>query len=194
MLTVAARIPDAAARDQFADRIAHKARVTEDVVRAEIRKAAVQRKTELAPRNAPSFGQLKDAERGLIWTLIHNSQEALGALADLHDEDLSYLAAREVFEAVRALKDLDPARLPTTLLQRLSTMNAQLVTSIAATPAPVAPARECARALKRLCWERERATIQRQIDQLQERGSGDREIDALLSRKNQLAQRIEQLT
>ena len=42
MLTVAARIPDAAARDQFADRLAHKARITEEVVRAEIRKAAVQ--------------------------------------------------------------------------------------------------------------------------------------------------------
>ena len=42
MLTVAARIPDAAARDQFADRIAHKARITEEVVRAEIRKAAVE--------------------------------------------------------------------------------------------------------------------------------------------------------
>ena len=42
MLAVAARIPDAAARDQFADRIAHKARITEEVVRAEIRKAAVQ--------------------------------------------------------------------------------------------------------------------------------------------------------
>ena len=32
MLVVAARIPDAAARDQFADRIAHKARITEEVV------------------------------------------------------------------------------------------------------------------------------------------------------------------
>ena len=41
MLGVAARIPDASARDQFADRLAHKARVTEGVVRAEIRKAAV---------------------------------------------------------------------------------------------------------------------------------------------------------
>ena len=40
MLAVAARIPDPATRDQFADRLAHKARVTEDVVRAEIRKAA----------------------------------------------------------------------------------------------------------------------------------------------------------
>ena len=43
MLAVAARIPDAAARDQFADRLAHKARITEEVVRAEIRKAAVQK-------------------------------------------------------------------------------------------------------------------------------------------------------
>ena len=42
---MAARIPDAAARDQFADRIAHKARITEEVVRAEIRKAAAGRKT-----------------------------------------------------------------------------------------------------------------------------------------------------
>ena len=46
MLAVAARIPDAAARDQFADRIAHKARITEEVVRAEIRKAAVGRRTD----------------------------------------------------------------------------------------------------------------------------------------------------
>ena len=45
MLTVAARIPDAAARDQFADRLAHKARITEEVVRAEIRKAAVHKET-----------------------------------------------------------------------------------------------------------------------------------------------------
>jgi hypothetical protein len=38
MLEVASRIPDAAARDQFADRLAHKARITEEVVRAEIRR------------------------------------------------------------------------------------------------------------------------------------------------------------
>src|SRR5580765_5008114 len=53
MLAVAARIPDAASRDQFADRIAHKARITEDVVRAEIRKAAAARKTVLTPRELP---------------------------------------------------------------------------------------------------------------------------------------------
>ena len=49
MLAVAARIPEPAARDQFADRMAHKARITEEVVRAEIRKAAVRRQTTLDP-------------------------------------------------------------------------------------------------------------------------------------------------
>src|SRR5438552_2450952 len=73
MLTVAAQIPDAAARDQFADRIAHKARVTEDVVRAEIRKAAVNKQTVVTNREVPSFGQLKQAEKALIWTLMHQT-------------------------------------------------------------------------------------------------------------------------
>src|SRR5205814_8196633 len=70
MLTVAARIPDAAARDQFADRIAHKARITEDVVRAEIRKAAVSKRTVVTARELPGggvVGQIKPAEKGLIW-------------------------------------------------------------------------------------------------------------------------------
>src|SRR4029453_17605204 len=66
MLTVAARIPDAAARDQFADRLAHKARITEEVVRNEIRKAAVQRQTVVEARKLPAIGQIKPAERGLI--------------------------------------------------------------------------------------------------------------------------------
>src|SRR5205814_6419081 len=88
MLTVAARIPDAAARDQFADRIAHKARITQDVVRAEIRKAAVNRTTAVTTREVPSFGQLKHAEKALIWGLIHNTVKALEAVADLDEEDL----------------------------------------------------------------------------------------------------------
>ena len=72
MLAVAARIPDAAQRDQFADRLSHKARITEEVVRAEIRKAAVQRQTSVedVQRRVPNLGQVKVAERGLIWALM----------------------------------------------------------------------------------------------------------------------------
>ena len=195
MLTVAAQIPDAAARDQFADRIAHKARVTEDVVRAEIRKAAVQRKTELTARELPSFGPLKYAEKGLIWSLVHNSRGALEALAHLEPEDLEGLAGREIFELARDLHGSPEDRLPSALFERLSTVNAQLVTSIAASPIPPAPPLECARTLKRMRLERERASIQRDIDRLQERGAagqGD-EIDALLRKKNDLGLRLEAL-
>jgi len=196
MLAVAARLPDAAARDQFADRIAHKARITEDVVRAEIRKAAVNRRTTLTTRELPSFGQLKQAEKELIWALIHNTADALGALGELDDADLETLAGREIFEMARSLQNNSADLLPSALLQRLSTVNAQLVTSIAATPTPPAPAVECARALKRLRWERERADIQREIDRLQRLGAQQHgsEINDLWQRKKDLMHRIEDLT
>jgi DNA primase len=196
MLTVAATIPDAAARDQFADRIAHKARITEEVVRAEIRKAAVQKRTEVTTRELPSFGQLKHAEKALIWGLIHNPGEAARALAELDDEDLESLAGREIFELARTLQKGATDLLPSALLQRLSTVNAQLVTSIAATAISPAPPAACARALKRLRCERERAAIQREIDRLQQLGASQhgQEIDTLWQRKKDLLHRIEELT
>jgi hypothetical protein len=75
-------------------------------------------------------------------------------------------------------------------------VNAQLVTSIAADSAPPAAPLDCARALRRLRWERERADIQREIDRLQELGAGEHgsEIDALWRKKKDLLHRIEQLT
>jgi DNA primase len=196
MLTVAARIPDAAARDQFADRIAHKARITEEVVRAEIRKAAVNRRTAVTTRELPSFGQLKEAEKALIWGLVHNTGEALKAVAELDEEDLEGLAGRPILEMARSLHGEPSDALPTTLLQRLSTVNAQLVTSIAATAISQAPPAACAHALKRLRWERERAAIQREIDRLQELGATQhgQEIDTLWLRKKNLLHRIEELT
>jgi len=196
MLTVAARIPDAAARDQFADRIAHKARITEEVVRSEIRKAAVNRRTAVTTRELPTFGQLKQAEKALIWGLVHNTGEALEALGELDDEDLEGLATREIFEVARSLHGEPMDLLPSGLLQRLSTVSAQLVTSIAATDTSTAPPGACARALKRLRWERERAAIQREIDRLQELGATQHghEIDNLWQRKKDLLHRIEELT
>src|SRR5262249_39741476 len=164
-------------RDQFADRIAHKARITEEVVRAEIRKAAVGRRTTMTARELPTFGQLKQAERALIWGLIHNTCEALGAVAELDEADLEGLAGRQVLEMARSLHQEPLTLLPSTLLQRLNTVNAQLVTSIAATATSPAPPAECVRALKRLRWERERAAIQREIDRLQELGATQHGIE-----------------
>ena len=196
MLAVAARIPEATARDQFADRIAHKARITEEVVRAEIRKAAVHRQTAVTSREMPSLGQMKQAETALIWGLIHDSSNAMAALGELDPEDLEGLAGRDIFEVARGLHEEAAELLPSTLLQRLSTVNAQLVTRIAASATAPAPPHACAQAIKRLRWERERAAIQREIDRLQELGATQHghEIDHLWQRKKDLLHRIERLT
>jgi DNA primase len=194
MLTVAARVPDAAARDQFADRIAHKARITEEVVRAEIRKAAVGRKTSLTERELPSFGELKGAERALIWWLIHGPEEAFGELRQMEDDDLQQLASRAVLEVARTLHSELPELLPSTLIQRLSNMEAQLVTKIASeTKPPALKVADCIRALKRVRWERAQSALRREIDRLQQLGQDGGRMNALLGEMRMLAHRIEEL-
>lgn len=197
MLEIAGRIPEATARDQFADRIAHRAQITEDVVRSEIRKAAVQKRQVTAPRDVPAASQLKHAERGLVWALVHNSRQGVDALATLDSEDVSHLATRDILELAMTLMGTTPAEaIHATLLQRLSTENVQILTRVGAADTAPAPAMECARALKRVRLERERAGVQRDLDRLQRQGSAasNSEIDALLRKKNDLGLQIEQLT
>lgn len=196
MLAVAARIPDPASRDQFADRIAHKARITEEVVRAEIRKAAVARKTEVTAREMPAAGQLKEAEKALIWWIIQRPGEARVVLDSLEKDDLAGLSARQVFEVAKSLDGEPAEHLPSALIQRLSTMDAQLVTRIASEPIPpVKFVEECGRAVKRLRFDRERAAIQREIDRLQGIDAAEHgaEIDALWKKKLTIMQRMEEL-
>lgn len=197
MLGVAAQIPDAAARDQFADRLAHKARITEDVVRAEIRKAAVERRTAVTERELPSFGRVRQAEKGLIWALVHDPAGAGSALTELEPADLEGLATEHVLGVARTLH-ADPAAevSPSALLARLNKVEGALVTGIAAEPAPPAPPLSCAQTLRRLRFERERAEVQREIDRLQDQGPSAEpgRIEALWQRKKQLLHRIEQLS
>ena len=195
MLPIAGRIPDLTVRDRFADRLAHKARITDEVVRAEIRRAAAQRQTTLTSREMPNFGQVTKAEKGLIWLLIHEPKPALAALDALDADDLDGLSARSVLDLARKLNE-NRGFSPAVLLERLSTVDSQLVTAIASEAEPhVTDADGCARILKRLRCEREHSAIQREIDRLQELGAaqhGDR-IDALWARKLVLLQRIEGL-
>ena len=109
MLEVAARIPDPATRDQFADRLAHKARVTEEVVRAEIRKAAAARKTSLPARLTPSATHVTDTERGLLWAILHQPEVAAAALRSLQPADLEGLASEDLLLKALELAGGDPA-------------------------------------------------------------------------------------
>jgi DNA primase len=195
MLAVAARIPDAAQRDQFADRLSHKARITEEVVRAEIRKAAVQRQTNVdeVQRRVPAMGQVKVAERGLIWALMHEAAGAREALLDLEDSDLDGLASRDILKQARSLQEWPAGSLPDALIERLSTGEAAFVQEIARSSGAPAEAADCVRTLKSLRYDRERAEVQREIDRLQEAGAAghDQEIDALWERKKDLLQRLD---
>jgi DNA primase len=195
MLTVAARIPDAAARDQFADRLAHKARITEEVVRAEIRKAAVQRQTVVEERRVPTPGQMKPAERGLIWALVRNPTDGCSALAELDTEDLDGLPTRAILEQARSLQGCPVESIPESLKERLSTGEAGLVDEISRQDTAPAPAADCVRALKKIRFDRERASVQREIDRLQEQGAAhfEEQIVALWDKKKDLLQRIEAL-
>jgi DNA primase len=197
MLSVAARIPDAAQRDQFADRLSHKARITEEVVRAEIRKAAVQRQTNVddVQRRAPALGQVKVAERGLIWGLMHRVESALEALGTVEPLDLEGLATREILRQAQSLQGGSAGALPDALIERLSTAEAALVQEIARQDGAPADAADCVRTLKRLRYDRERADVQREIDRLQEAGAArhETEILALWERKKDLLHRIETL-
>jgi DNA primase len=195
MLPIAARIPDATMRDRFADRIAFKARVTDEVVRAEIRRAAVQKQGTVPRREIPAFGQVTKAEKGLIWWLVHQPAPALAALDSLEPEDFEGLAARSVLDLARKLNE-DKGFSPATLLERLSMGESQLVTGVASeSEAPVHDVENCARILRRLRYERERAALQREIDRLQQLGAAQHgaQIDALWVRKRDLLQRIEEL-
>ena len=195
MLPIAGRIPDLTVRDRFADRLAHKARVTDEVVRAEIRRAASRGQTTLTARQVPSFGKVTKAEKGLIWLLLHDPERALPALDALEADDMNGLTSRSVLDLARKLND-DRGFSPAVLLEQLSTVDAQLVTAIASeSEAHVTDADGCARSIKRLRCEREHTAIQREIDRLQELGAsehGDR-IDALWAQKLDLLKRIEEL-
>jgi DNA primase len=195
MLPVAGRIPDVAARDLFADRLAHKARVTEDVVRTEIRRAVAQKQTTISAREIPKLGQVTKAEKGLIWLLVHNPAKALAAIAALDATDLKGLGAGSVLDLARKL-DEDRGFSPAALLERLTMAEANLVTAIASEREPhVHEAEGCVHVIRRMRWTRELAEIQNEIDRLQERGAAKHadEIDALLTRKRLLLQQMDAL-
>ena len=195
MLPVAARIPDAAMRDRFGDRLAFKARVTDEVVRAQIRKAAVQKQTTAPTRLSNSFGNVTKAEKGLIWWLVHEPGPALAALESLTAEDLAGLPSRSVLDLALELNE-NRGFSPSVLLERLSTIEAQLVTGIASEKEPhVNDAESCAQIVRRMRCEREHAAIQREIDHLQELGATEHSsrIDALWAQKHELLRRLEGL-
>ena len=197
MLAVAAQIPDPAARDQFADRLAHRARVTEDVVRAEIRKAAAARKTELPAGRLPSGGgRLRPAERDLLWAVMHATAQAVPVLLTLEDADCEGLAAGQVLLAARDVArqpGIHPLDVPNRVFERLTDQERGFLTATADRGiAPVTDVAGAARSLRRLRLERRRSDVQQAIDRWRAGGGDEAELSRLLTEKLELQRRLEQ--
>ena len=118
------------------DRLAFKARVTDEVVRARDSARRLSRsRPPFTTGSIPSFGQVTKAEKGLIWWLVHDPDRRLTALDDLEAADFEGLASRSVLDLARKLNE-DRGFSPSVLLERLSMVEAQLVTGIASEPEP----------------------------------------------------------
>ncbi|MBP7776583.1 MAG: DNA primase [Acidobacteria bacterium] len=184
MLAVAARIPDPAARDQFADRLAHKARVTEEVVRVEIRKAAAARKTTLPARMVSTATHLTETERGLLWAILHTPEEAAKVIGSLQEADLEGLASEEVLKKAAELSWGDPMVLPNALMERLTDREARMLAQAGAErQAPVTDLKACAEALRRERTKRELADIDREILGLASKDPGSARLTELVMKK-----------
>ena len=194
MLTVAATIPDAADRDHFADRLSHKARVTEGVMRDEIRKAAAAKKREVPAIAVRSSARLLPAEQGLLWALAHHPVEGLAAVGQLDEADFDGLAAGPTLQLAASLADVPPDFIPALLRERLSEGERTAFERAAAAGAPPAAPADCVNALKRLRLERDRAAIQEEIDRLEEHGkTSDEAFAALWTKKKALLQQLQDL-
>jgi DNA primase len=194
MLGVAARIPDAADRDQFADRLAHKARITESVVRDEIRKAAAQKRTQAPAIAVSTTVRILPSEQGLLWMLAHRPVEGLAAVSQLEAGDLDGLMAAPVFELAASLADMPPEVLPELLRERLNEGDRALLERAAASEAPAGGPTECVNALRRLRIGRDLADVQDEIDRLQQTSQIDDDTLAMLwERKKVLLRQLEAL-
>jgi DNA primase len=195
MLKVAASIPDAPARDQFADRLAHKAGVTETVIRDEIRKAAAQRRTEAPPLAVATSVRIRPAEQGLLWALAHRPVEGLAAAGQLDAADLEGLMTGPILTMAANLAEMPPEVLPGLLRERLNEGERELFERAARPDVPAASPADCVNALKRERYRREIAAVQEEIDRLQRdrQDASHGVLESLWNRKKALIKRIEDL-
>ncbi len=169
MLGVAARIPDPAMRDQFADRLAHKGRFTEDIPERAATTSAVA---------------LTETERGLLWAILHQPEAASRALQSLQDNDIEGLASESVLRKAMELAWGDADVLPNVLMERLTDREARMLTQAGAErQAPVTDLSACVEALRRVRVRRDLVDLDREIAQLSSREPDSPRLTELVLKK-----------
>ena len=163
-----------AMRDRFADRLAFKAASPTKWSAHEIRKAAVQKQTTTAKRECRALGSggTTKAEKGLIWCSSTSRGRPWPPWTSLEPADLEGLASRSVLDLARKLKENSG------ILSLTAARASKHGGGASSSPASRARAKRTSTTrrsayaeLKRRRYERERAAVQREIDQLQQRGA-----------------------
>jgi len=127
----------------------------------------------------------------LIWTLVHHPAAAIAAIRQLEGDDLKGLSTEHLLRTAREL-EVSPDDVPTTLMERLSTQEAELLASVAAEPSPPAVLPDlCVVALKYVRLERQLAEVQRELNRLQNQGDTGPALMALLERKTRMVRELE---
>ncbi len=195
MRAIAARIPDVVARDQFADRIAHRAGATEAVVRDAIRQEIAGRRPEPsgeAPEGTAAHDP-QESEKGLIWAVMHETEAARQVLLQLEPGHFQGLRTASILEVAHSLAEVPAASLAETMLERLTEEETALVGAIAAMEVAPAGVEDCGDELQRRRYRRELSEVQEEIDRRQREGASGEIGDALLAHKLDLQRRLDAL-
>ena len=193
MKPVAQAIRDPVVRDDFMDRVEHRAQVPEGMFRSEVLEEAKPRRAEVRADIRSAQTAPRPAERALIWAMMHETATAQSVLSGLDPADVEGLQTTRILDVARTLASVPADGAPETFLERLDEEDAELVKTIS--KAPVAPddVEDSGTALRRLRYEREGAALQDQIHRCQRDASSGREMGVLLARKIELQRHIEEL-
>ncbi len=153
----------------------------DDVIRAETRKAGGARADERS-------STILQAEKALLWALVHDPAAALPMLGAIEPRDLEGLATAPILEVALSLEGVSPAAVPDTLVERLDPDEAALVQAIAAeSVAPATNAGDCWITLRKRRYRQELASLRDEIERK------PAESDELLRRKLELHRLVKEL-
>lgn len=195
MKPVAQAIRDPVVKNEFLDRVEHRARLPEGMFRDELRQEGRQRRSDAQADIRRAQTALLPAEKGLIWALMRSTAAAQEVLSRLEPADLEDLQTARILQTARSLATVPAEGAPDALRERLDEEDAELLRTIEREAAPAADVEDCGTELRKRRYGREREALQEAIDGRQRDGSPAAlaEIDGLWARKKELLRRIEEL-
>ena len=206
LLPYLARLPNKIRRAEWATELSARLSIEEALVREELRRAAVERRTEIKLRpevaKVVERSEVKPAERRLLQILLENAEIRADILLELEDAGAHKGAGFErVFEQVLTLAregtELTPAALADAETSGLSEAERRLVFELAFEEGQEAlgsleEARSCLAAMQRRKLEGELREVQRQIQEAEKAGDSGR-LRTLLGQKQALRKSLAEL-